>query len=205
MSFIPRVACKNCGTQFSALRMRCPNCGAAHIRRTARSAPAKASAGASAVAGFSQWQMIFGAILIVAVIVAVIILITASLNPPATTVTTSETPPLPSFTPPLITDEPEPTPTPEPTTPVSSITIHTSWDSATPVTDFTVRVGDSVPLVADVYPTEARTTAKVSWRSTDEGVCTVSSDGVVTAVGSGSCQIIADSGGVTQQTIARVP
>ncbi|MBR1496798.1 MAG: Ig-like domain-containing protein [Oscillospiraceae bacterium] len=205
MSFIPRVACRNCGTQFSALRMRCPNCGAAHVRRTSRSAPARASGNAAPAAALSQWQMIFGGILVVAVIVAVIILITASLNPPATTVAPSETPALPSLTPPLMTEEPEPTPTPEPTTAVSSITIHTSWDSATPVTDFTVRVGDTVPLVADVYPTEARTTAKVNWRSTDEGVCTVSSDGVVTAVGSGSCQIIADSGSVTQQTIARVP
>ena len=205
MSFIPRVACKNCGTQYSALRMRCPNCGAPRVRQTARSAPARASDGSAAAAGFTQWQLIFGGILIVAVIVAVIILITASLNPPASKVETVETPPLPSIMPIEVTETPEPTPEPEPTTPVSSITLHTSWDSATPITDFTVRVGDSVPLVADVYPTEARTTATISWRSTNEEVCTVSSDGVVTAVGSGSCQIIADAGGVTQQTIARVP
>ena len=204
MSFIPQITCGNCGTQFSALRGRCPNCGTPHVRQTSRTAPARAATEENAAAGTTQWQLIFGGILIVAVIVAVIILITASLNPPERkddeTITTP--PPVDVTTPPPTI---EPTPTPEPTVPISSITLHASWDSATPVTDFTLGVGQSVDLDADVYPTEARTTATINWRSTDDKVCTVDADGVVTAVGSGNCQIIADAGGVTQQAIARVP
>ena len=204
MSFIPQVTCGNCGTQFSVIRGRCPNCGTPHVRQTSRSAPASAATAQTAEGNTTQWQLIFGGILIVAVIVAVIILITASLNPPAQKEEeTIATPPQVEVTTPPPTVEP--TATPEPTVPISSITIHASWDSATAVTDFTLGAGQSVDLDADVYPTEARTTATVNWRSTDDSVCTVDADGVVTAVGSGNCQIIADAGGVTQQAIARVP
>ena len=80
MSFIPRVTCRRCGRQFSGMRGRCPYCGTRRVRQSERvpgptpgedmSTPSGQRAAVNA-----RWQLIFGAILLVAVILAVVVLI----------------------------------------------------------------------------------------------------------------------------------
>ena len=145
--------------------------------------------------------MIFGGILILAVIVAVIILITASLEP-GTESEAVATPPLVEIsTPPPAT--PSPTPSPSPTVAITSLTITYLGRQ---VTDFTQRTSWApIQLGADVYPREALTTATVTWRSSDSAVATVDETGLVTAVGRGSCEIIVECGGLTSKCTVRVP
>ena len=205
MSFVPQITCRNCGKKFSALRGRCPKCGVRHVKQTLRTTPASTtrpkSHGQHAAAN-AKWQMIFGGILIVAVIVAVIILITASLNPtqPSQGV---ETPPLAEVsTPPPPT--PSPTPEPSPTVAVTSVTITFLGRKAPD--SFTQRTSwNPIQLGADVYPREALTTSTVIWRSSNNAVATVDETGLLTAVGSGSCEIIAECGGIAASVTVLVP
>lgn len=203
MGFIPEITCRHCGKKFSAIHNRCPNCGTRRIKQTNRSTPTTASAksGTAAYARANtnaKWQFIFGCILVAAVILAVIVLITSSLGP-AKPVETPE-PSIEVTTPP---PTPVPTDPPTPTIPVTSVAI---TFLGSPVTEFTQRVEWApIDLNADVYPTDALTTATVKWRSSDESVATVDVDGIVTAVGSGECEIIAECGGVATKCNVLVP
>ena len=57
-------------------------------------------------------------------------------------------------------------------------------------TELSLAIGNTEKLTATVKPTDA-TNRSVTWRSTDVTVVTVDNDGLVTAVGSGTAQIIA--------------
>ena len=225
MGFIPEITCRRCGNKYSAIHSRCPSCGAPRKQQTGRvpapgntegaapveeqasSPTVRPSAGKStagkAAALFNsntKWQFIFGCVLIVLVIVAVIVLISASLGPAAKPVETPE--PTVEVTPPP-TPSPTPTPTPEPTIPVTSISISFL---GSPLKEFTQRIGaDPLQLKADIYPVEAVTTAKLEWRSSDESIVTVDETGLVTAVGAGWAEIIAECGGVAASCKVWVP
>ena len=215
MGFIPEITCRRCGKKYSAIHSRCPSCGAPRKQKAER-APAAAAAetptgeqtprrtgSGKTVPLFNsntKWQFIFGCILIVLVIVAVIILITASLGPQSKPVETPE-PSVEVTTPPPAT--PSPTPTPEPTIPVTSISI---TFLGSPLKEFTQRISaDPIQLKADVYPVEAVTTAKLEWRSSDESIITVDDTGLVTAVGPGWAEVIAECGGVAASCKVWVP
>lgn len=221
MGFIPEITCRHCGKKFSAVHRRCPHCGAQRnnhtnmpIPKTAANADTGSTAAKRKRSGLSlpnaaelfhsntQWQFLFGCILIVLVIVAVIVLVSASLG--KGTQKPVETPPLPSVevtTPPPST--PSPTPTPEPTVPITSIGISFL---GSPIEEFTQRIGSSdIQLKAEVYPVEAMATAKIKWRSTDEAVATVDDTGLVTAVGPGWAEIIAECGGLAKSCKVWVP
>ena len=140
-------------------------------------------------------QMLFGGILLLAVVAAVIVLITVSLNASQNTPSAAEpTPPAtvssaaPVATP---TPTPEPTPTPTPTPSVTSITITFLGSKRT---EFAAKVGDEVPLSTTIYPAGGNQT--VTWSSKDESIATVSDKGVVTGVGKGTTTITAECGGV---------
>lgn len=203
MGFIPEITCRHCGKKFSAIHNRCPNCGTRRVKQTSRTTPTTASvkpgtAAAARMNANTKWQFIFGCILVAAVILAVIILITSSLGP-AKPVETPE----PSVE--VTTPPPTPTPTepPTPTIPVTSVAI---TFLGSPVTEFTQRIEWApIDLNADVYPTDALATATIEWRSSNEDVATVDADGVVTAVGPGSCEIIAECGGVATKCNVLVP
>jgi hypothetical protein len=227
MGFIPEITCRRCGNKYSAIHSRCPSCGAP--RKQTQSAPRTAAPGAAgpngepaarlaaarpasgsgraaggkAAALFNsntKWQFIFGCILIVLVIVAVIVLISASLGPASKPVETPE--PTVEVTPPP-TPSPTPTPTPEPTIPVTSISI---TFLSSPLKEFTQRIGaDPIQLKAEVYPVEAVATAKLEWRSSDESIITVDDTGLVTAVGPGWAEVIAECGGVAASCKVWVP
>ncbi len=104
---------------------------------------------------------------------------------------------------PLPTVPPTPTPTPEPTIPVTSISI---TFLGSPLKEFTQRIGaDPLQLKAEVYPVEAVTTAKLDWRSSDDSIITVDETGLVTAVGPGWAEVIAECGGVAASCKVWVP
>ena len=221
MGFIPEITCRHCGKKFSAIHSRCPHCGAQKHKNSSMPIPktaANTETGSAPVkrrkSGLTlppaaemfhsntRWQFLFGCILIALVIVAVIVLISASLGKDAKKPV--ETPPLPTVevtTPPPST--PTPTPTPEPTVPITSIGI---TFLGSPISEFTQRVGSSdIQLKAEIYPVEAMATAKVQWRSADEAVATVSDSGLVTAVGPGWAEIIAECGGMAASCKVWVP
>ena len=221
MGFIPEITCRHCGKKFSGLHKRCPHCGTERASQTGKPIPrpagtegtaasAAASSGKKKTGGMAaslfhsntKWQFIFGCVLIVLVIVAVIVLISASLGkgetvktqetPPATTVEVTTPPPTPS-----------PTPTPEPTIPVASISI---TFLGSPLQEFTQRIGaDPLQLKAEIYPVEAAADAKLKWRSSDESIITVDQTGLVTAVGPGWAEVIAEAGGTAVSCKVWVP
>ena len=85
MSMIPEVKCRRCGETFSSLRSRCPNCGTRRVSQSGRSpAPTpgtvKGTASYDRAEANTKWQMIFGLILVVAVILAVIVMVSTSLD-----------------------------------------------------------------------------------------------------------------------------
>ena len=162
MSVIPEVKCRRCGESFSALRSRCPNCGTRRVAQSSRT-PAASSSTVKGTASYeraetnTRWQMIFGLILVAAVILAVIVMVSTSLNGldnanakgKKNTVTTP-TPVIESVAP---TVEAAPTPTPTPTPTVESIDIQCFGNDGKE--EFTMHMGEApVTLTAYVRPLE---------------------------------------------------
>ena len=148
MSVIPKITCRRCGREYSGLRSRCPYCGTGRSKSAERiplrtSSENAGTPAAEHAAVNTKWQMLFGGILLLAVVAAVIVLITVSLNASQNTPSAAEpTPPAtvssaaPVATP---TPTPEPTPTPTPTPSVTSITITFLGSKCT---EFAAKVGD---------------------------------------------------------------
>ena len=73
MKIIPEVKCRRCGESFSALRSTCPNCGTRRVAQSTRT-PAATPSSTAGTAAYeranvnTRWQMIFGLILVAAVI-----------------------------------------------------------------------------------------------------------------------------------------
>ncbi len=85
MSIIPEVTCRRCGAKFSALRSECPNCGTRRVTQSGRTPSAtpgtvKGTASYERAETNTKWQMIFGLILVVAVILAVIVMVSTTLS-----------------------------------------------------------------------------------------------------------------------------
>ena len=85
MSMIPEVKCRRCGETFSSMRSRCPNCGTRRVTQSGRT-PGTTPGTVRGTASYeraetnTKWQMIFGLILVVAVILAVIVMVSTSLE-----------------------------------------------------------------------------------------------------------------------------
>lgn len=186
MSLIPQVTCRRCGTRFSGMRHRCPNCGTRKVTSSSRVPGATPSAvkgtpAAAKAAENRKWQLIFGAILIVAVLVALIVMITVSLK------TADDPNGQNPVTPPDISEGPAPSVTPTPTpTPTPEITDLTICYYGDPRTEFTCKVGEEVVLNGSHFPLTVP--ADYVWKSADPSVATIS-DGVVTGVASGSTKV----------------
>lgn len=206
MGFIPQITCRRCGAKFSKLQSRCPKCGTRYVKQSSRTTPTTASvkpgtAAATRANTNSRWQLIFGSILVVAVLISVIVLVSASLGPKEATKPVDTPEPVAVTTPP---PTPTPTPTPEPTIPVTSVTI--TFLNKAVGDSFTQRIEWApIQLGADVYPIEALEKATIEWRSSNKEVATVDETGLVTAVGSGKCEIICECGGVAAHVIVLVP
>ena len=211
MSFIPRVTCRRCGRQYSGLRGRCPYCGTRRVKQSDRVPATSAGADPATPAGEraasnSRWQLIFGGILLLAVILAVVVLVSISLNG-STAPGAVNTPVIPSMTPPaetqpIITPPPVETPSPQ----VDSVTIYYSGDPAgdggyvmNPEWN-----GDGNTLVVScfVFPQTIDISNAIVWESSDPSVITVTpgenpSVCTLTQVGNGNCTITVTVYGVS--------
>lgn len=209
MSMIPEVKCRRCGETFSSMRSRCPNCGTRRVTQSGRT-PGTTPGTVRGTASYeraetnTKWQMIFGLILVVAVILAVIVMVSTSLDGRENHGNSTLTPP-PAATDyvPVIDTPPTPAPTPTPT--VESIRIMYYEAERT---EFQMRVGDEpIPLTAQILPVTV-TGVKVNWsiEGDDAGeYCTVESTGdnscevSIHKAKAGGVTLVAECNGVTQK------
>ena len=197
MGFIPQITCRHCGKSFSAIYNRCPHCGTRREKQTARTPSTTSSvrqgtaANARAQAN-ARFQLIFGCVLLLAVVVSVVILITAGVKGGGTDrIKKDDTAEDPDITSPTDLAEPTPSPTPTPT-PEPEITSIAIYFLGEENNGFVTRIGESVPLDARTFPTDV--VAEVTWTSNNPDVCTVDSTGLVTGVGVGSTYVVASCG-----------
>ena len=119
MSMIPEVKCRRCGETFSSMRSRCPNCGTRRVTQSGRT-PGTTPGTVRGTASYeraetnTKWQMIFGLILVVAVILAVIVMVSTGLNGSDNPGSEMLTPPAAVTYTPLIEASPTASPTPTP-------------------------------------------------------------------------------------------
>ena len=174
MSMVPEVKCRRCGETFSSLRSRCPNCGTRRVAQTTRT-PGPTPGTVSGTAAYeraetnTKWQIIFGLILVAAVVLAVIVMVTTSLEgADVKQQTTSITPPVVTEYVPVIEAAPTPEPTPTPTVEGLRVMFYTTEIA----TDFTLWVDDDIDLTVQVMPLTLQG-LKVDWKSSNESILKV--------------------------------
>ena len=158
MPIVPQVKCRRCGATFSSLSSRCPNCGTRRVSQSSRTpgttpSTVKGTAAYDRATANTKWQMIFGLILVVAVILAVIIMVStgidgsgSSAKPPRATVEVSTEP---------VVETPVVTPTQMPTVESVIITYY-----GTPKDDVTMEVGtEPLAFTASVTPRDLQDVA----------------------------------------------
>lgn len=171
------------------------------VQRTVPEADAvvKGSDAARRQAENLNWQMLIGGILLVCIIVAVIAIVSVNVKShidetiPGSAAAAPDSAVAPTAVP-TPTAAPTPSPTPPPV--VTSLTI---MYGTNPIEDFMEPIGTSIDLDATPYPLGLDVT--INWSSTDESVATVDQDGIVTIVGTGTCEVIAEAGGWTSTCI----
>ncbi len=168
MSMIPEVKCRRCGETFSSLRSRCPNCGTLRVAQSTRT-PGPTPGTVSGTAAYeraetnTKWQIIFGLILVAAVVLAVVVMVTTSLEgADVKQQTTSITPPVVTDYVPVIEEAPTPPPTPTPNVEGLRVMFYTTEIQS----DFTIWVGESeeIDLTVQVMPMTLQGLT-VDWKS----------------------------------------
>lgn len=210
MSVIPKVECRRCGREFSALRSRCPYCGTTRVRAGDHVPPTTSSntpgtPAAERAEMNTRWQTIFGLLLLACVVLAVIVLITISLadakelnsstaqNLPTQDVIPEETVEPQESAAPAESVVPTETPSPADTTNVTEVGSIKLTYYGSERTEFSEAVGETVPLEAVTYPDGMA--GQVVWASQNESVAIVR-DGQVTGIGQGMTVITASIGDV---------
>ena len=204
MGLIPQVTCRRCGTKFSAVRRRCPNCGTRRVQQSSRVPGTTPSAvkGTDANARVNtnrKWQLIFAAILVVAVIIALIVMITVSLNE-AEEVKSSAKQNAPEMTA-VPTPTPTATPTPKPTPTVTELSI---CYFSQKLDSFTAPIGDETPLVAEYFPLTIEA-PEINWSTSDDSMLQITVDkenpASVTVVGrkTGTAKLIVECYGMSAE------
>ena len=213
MGIISEVKCGRCDRRYSALRGRCPYCGA---RRNKRGKHVEETDN-------SRAKLVVGALLILILIVAIVVLVATSISNdrkankdedtkkediPKTDIdgditnigddTDSKVPDatVPDTTEPEEPDVPEEPPAPT----VDSLMILYNGGERT---DITMQVGDVLDLDYEIMPEDSK--EKVTWSSSDEDVIVVLQTGEVTAIGSGTANLVISAGDVKAECIVRVP
>ena len=185
MSIIPEVKCRRCGESFSVLRSRCPNCGTRRVTQSNRT-PAPTPSTVKGTAAYeraetnTRWQMIFGLILVVAVILAVIVMVSTSLSGldgqtgrgSKNNVVTTPSAVIESSAPTPIAP-PTPTPTPPPS--VEGISIQCFGTDVKDEFTMSLSRDPKITLQATVLPMEVFTAENthIVWKSSDESLFTV--------------------------------
>ncbi len=199
MARIPKVRCRGCGCEFSALRADCPQCGLRRtIGDTASKAPAPArrpmpKAQTDRAQRRSNWQLVIGLLLIAAAVLAVVLMLFSGRSGQAGIPAKATPTPSPTY-------EPRPTPTPSPTPTVENIKIFFLNNEILPdAGGFTMYVGDPpLTISARAYPNDKLSDARFSWRVSDDtkAKLTPSED-------TQSCevQVLASAGGYINLTV----
>lgn len=180
------------------MRSRCPNCGTRRVTQSGR-APSTTPGTVRGTAAYeraetnTKWQMIFGLILVVAVILAVVVMVTTSLQgADMAGANVVATPPTVTDYAPVVEAAPTPPPTPTPT--VESIRIMyfvTEMES-----EFSMHEGDApIELTAQVLPLTIQG-VKVNWSTDNEEVLKVTSTGDLSC----SVEILGTIGGGVKLT-----
>ncbi len=188
MGMIPEVKCRRCGETFSAMRSRCPNCGTRRVTQSSRTpsptpGTVKGTAAYERAETNTKWQMIFGLILVVAVILAVIVMVSTSLsgidsqNPGRAPIAT------PTDNVEMPTPDSAPTPTPTATPSVETVTImylglnalgddNVTPGANSPTMDLTKE--ETLHLTAAIMPmTISVSPDQIHWSSSDPDVIQV--------------------------------
>ena len=168
MPMIPEVKCRRCGETFSSMRSRCPNCGTRRVTQSSRTpsptpGTVKGTAAYERAETNTKWQIIFGLILVAAVVLAVIVMVTTSLEgADVKQQQTVITPPVVTEYIPPIEEPPTPPPTPTPTVEGLRVMFYTTEIQS----DFTIWVGESeeIDLTVQVMPLTLQG-LKVDWKS----------------------------------------
>lgn len=209
MSVIPQTTCTRCHRKYSALLQSCPYCQTKKPREQKRTVAEADSAvvGTQAherAAENLNWQMIFGTIIVAAILAAVIAIVSLGVNndisasvttDDAGQITTGDTQPGEDV---MVATTAVPTATPEPTPVATDAPLVNSVGITYLREDmpgFTQYVGDKVQLDVAFYPINNDLTPE--WSSSDETVATVDQTGLVTLVGEGTCVISVTVAGVT--------
>ncbi len=171
MSMIPEVKCRRCGETFSSMRSRCPNCGTRRVTQSTRTpgttpGTVKGTVSYERAETNTKWQMIFGLILVVAVILAVIVMVSTSLDSADTVVSKATAPIAVTNNVPQIEAAPTPSPTPTPT--LERIEIKNYENT---LTEFSMRLSNNevVKLTAVPYPMTVEG-VKFTWSVSDDTV-----------------------------------
>ena len=185
MGIIPRVTCRRCGRQFSGVRNRCPYCGTRRIKQSDRVPGTTPGQDPSTPAGQrasvnTRWQMMFGGILVAAVILAVIVLVSVSLN--GTGIERQS--PSPSIDPAASaspTPTPTPTPMPTPTPSIESINIYYGSSAMNDDVTFNLADGNTVTLTVQVWPVPEGGMESIAgdlqWSVSNPDIATLSTEG----------------------------
>ncbi len=191
MGLFGEIKCRRCDRRYSAIRSRCPYCGARKKRGKTDDSDGRG-------------KIIAGIVLLAIIILAVAVLVYMSLSgksfgkpkaTPTPTISATSTPKATATPSPNVSATPTPTQTPAPSALVTSITLSR--------TDFTLStIGDTWVLYATLTPSNSTQTVK--WTSSDPQIATVSASGQVTAVANGNATITAEAGSAKASCIVRV-
>ncbi len=213
MSIIPEAKCSRCDRKFSALRTRCPYCGAR------RNVAGKRSADEGSV-----WRMVVGLSLLAILLIAIIVMIAgasrdkkeadalASASAAAAWAAENATPEVP----PTMPVTPSPSPTPVPVI-IESLQLRygedelavVEWDDGVTAEyryDLTLSADEVLALSCYIVPETVQ--AEITWASSDDKVFTVRSlegnVGELTAVGEGTAYLNVTVENVTIKALIRV-
>ena len=184
MPQVAQITCRKCGTTFSALRSRCPNCNTPVGSTQSRSGGAGRAGGAGSPAGKNRVRQALSLFLVCAAMFGVIVLVSTSLyNEDTASIRPTATPALLSDLMPSVENAPTPSPTALPK--VESIKIlYMNTKDLTPENAWpTMRVGESINVNAVVYPMDILSPV-IEWSCSDtDGSCLAmrqNNDGTVT-------------------------
>ena len=176
MNIIPKVKCRRCGEEFSSLRSRCPNCGIRMVSQSTRSpAPTPSTVNGTdanyRASANSKWQLLFGLVLVVAVILAVVIMVSSGLTgQDSSTQKVVASMPVPSTSTEIFETAPTPPPTPTPS--IESLRVYFYTNDLTDA-DFTMRLSEGtdgdITLKAQAFPLTIEN-PKFTWSVDQDGI-----------------------------------
>lgn len=183
MSIIPEVKCRRCGRTYSSLKKVCPYCNTERVTQSGRTpsttaSTVKGSASYERAETNTKWQMIFGLILVVAVILAVIVMVSTSLNDADGPSNNSKVTPPPASEDVMPSIDLAPTPTPTPTPAIERVGIYNymnelgveSKGKYSPTLNLADPNMLSIEVQATTYPVGLAQPEDINWSCSDDSV-----------------------------------